>query len=277
MALPEERILQYLTENAALANVSNDELRQLAEQHPYYGAAGFLLAKKLFSSDDSYKEKALHKAALHFSNELWLNFNLIDERAASVKTEATENQWKENIQTKQPAAEEDDEPFDEEEADEPVEELAEDAILSEKLNSLLQQQASEFEKPVDAAAEIPLENIPHHRIDYFESQGIKLEEDKPVDKLGTQLKKFTDWLKQMKRINPNAVELKADAAGEQEVQNIAEHSNEPEEIITETMAEVLVKQGKPEQAIEIYEKLSFNNPSKSVYFAAKIEELKVKK
>jgi hypothetical protein len=37
------------------------------------------------------------------------------------------------------------------------------------------------------------------------------------------------------------------------VQHIAEDSNKTREIITETMAEVLVKQGKPEQAIQIYE------------------------
>jgi hypothetical protein len=275
MALPEERILDNLTltENATLADVSADRLEQLVEQYPYYGAANFLLAKKLFSLNDSGGEKALHKAALHFSNELWLNFNLALEIPANTKTVLNTKQWKENMQAAEPVVA-DEESFPEE--DEPVEELAEDAILSEKLNSLLQQQAFEFEKPVDARAEIPIETIPHHRIDYFESQGIKLEEEKPVDRLGTQLRKFTDWLKQMKTINPNPTELKPDVAGEEEVQHIAAHSNEPEEIITETMAEVLEKQGKLEQAIEIYEKLSFNNPSKSVYFAAKIEELKVR-
>jgi hypothetical protein len=114
--------------------------------------------------------------------------------------------------------------------------------------------------------------VPYHRVDYFDSQGIRLEEGN--DKLGTQLKRFTDWLKQMKRISPNPVNLGNDEAGENQVQGIAAHSNEAEEIVTEAMAEVLLKQGKPEQAIHIYEKLSFNNPSKSAYFAAKIEELK---
>jgi tetratricopeptide (TPR) repeat protein len=275
MALPEERILDNLTltENATLADVSVNRLEQLVKQYPYYGAVNFLLAKKLFSENLAGSEKALQKAALHFSNELWLNFNLAAETSANTKTVLNTKQGKENIQAGE-AVDAGDEFFPEEE--QPVEELAEDAILSEKLNSLLQQQASEFEKPVDATAEIPIENIPHHRIDYFESQGIKLEEEKPVDRLGTQLKKFTDWLKQMRTINPNPTELKTDVAGEEEVQHIAAHSNEPEEIITETMAEVLEKQGKLEQAIEIYEKLSFNNPSKSVYFAAKIEELKVR-
>jgi hypothetical protein len=40
------------------------------------------------------------------------------------------------------------------------------------------------------------------------------------------------------------------------------------------MAEVLIRQHKEEEAVAIYEKLSLLNPSKSAYFAAKIEQLK---
>jgi tetratricopeptide (TPR) repeat protein len=273
MASPEENILKHLTEDTALANVSADKLRQLTEQYPYYGAASFLLAKKLFLVDNVNKEKALYKAALHFSNELWLNFNLIAGSPDNAEPEITIKQTEKVLPDEKTDTADSDEPFYDEEA-ETVEGTNEDPVLSEKLNTILQQQAAEFQKPVEITEDIPLENVPPHRIDYFESQGIKLEEDKSTDKLGKQLKKFTDWLKQMKSINPNPAVLNADVTGEREVQHIAEHSNEPEEIITETMAEVLEKQGKPEHAIEIYEKLSFNNPSKSVYFAAKIEEIK---
>ena len=44
--------------------------------------------------------------------------------------------------------------------------------------------------------------------------------------------------------------------------------------VPKAMAEVLVKQDKLEQAIEMYEKLSLNYPAKSAYFAAKIKSLK---
>jgi hypothetical protein len=54
----------------------------------------------------------------------------------------------------------------------------------------------------------------------------------------------------------------------------AENSNEPREVVTETMAEVLEKQGQVEKAIQLYIKLSFLNPEKSAYFAAKIQQLK---
>jgi hypothetical protein len=44
--------------------------------------------------------------------------------------------------------------------------------------------------------------------------------------------------------------------------------------VTETMAEVLEKQGQLDKAIQLYIKLSFINPEKSAYFAAKIQQLK---
>ena len=55
---------------------------------------------------------------------------------------------------------------------------------------------------------------------------------------------------------------------------LAEHSLEDREVITEAMAEVWEKQGNASKAMEIYSKLSLLDPSKSVYFAAKIEDLK---
>ena len=55
---------------------------------------------------------------------------------------------------------------------------------------------------------------------------------------------------------------------------MAEHSLEEKEIITEAMAEVWAKQGNAQKAIELYTKLSLQEPAKSAYFAAKIEQLK---
>jgi pentatricopeptide repeat protein len=55
---------------------------------------------------------------------------------------------------------------------------------------------------------------------------------------------------------------------------MAAGSVEPREVITETMAEVLVKQGNIEKAVDLYRKLSLAHPDKSTYFAARIEQLK---
>lgn len=46
-------------------------------------------------------------------------------------------------------------------------------------------------------------------------------------------------------------------------------------IISESLAEILSKQGKTDKAIEMYKKLSLRNPEKSAYFASLIQELKL--
>ena len=117
---------------------------------------------------------------------------------------------------------------------------------------------------------------PLYTTDYFASQGIRLNDEiKPTDKLGKQLKSFTEWLKTMKKVHegrlpPGSEQLDAT------VQNLAEKSNKEDEIVTEAMADAYLLQGKAAKARDIYLKLSLLNPAKSAFFAAKIEQLKEK-
>lgn len=114
---------------------------------------------------------------------------------------------------------------------------------------------------------------PLHAVDYFASQGIKIKEEALLnDKLGKQMKSFTDWLKSMKKLHPGKMPEQNEVI-EKIIQASAEQSNADAEILTEAMAEVLIKQNKNEKAIEMYQKLSLINPSKSAYFAAKIENI----
>lgn len=47
-----------------------------------------------------------------------------------------------------------------------------------------------------------------------------------------------------------------------------------ENIISETLAQILIKQGKKDKAIEVFKKLIWKFPQKKAYFAAQIEDLK---
>ncbi|MEO8172976.1 MAG: hypothetical protein ABI581_07830 [Sediminibacterium sp.] len=129
-----------------------------------------------------------------------------------------------------------------------------------------------IETPSSTEKELTFE--PLHTTDYFASLGIKLSgEIKPGDKLGKQLKSFTEWLKTMKKVHTDKLEQSSGGA-DQVIQSLAEKSNTEDEVLTETMAEVLIQQGKADKAIEVYKKLSLLNPSKNAYFAAKIDQLK---
>lgn len=115
---------------------------------------------------------------------------------------------------------------------------------------------------------------PFHTVDYFASQGIKLREEKlENDQLGKQVKSFTQWLRSMKKIYVEE-QNELPVLDEKQVVAIATESNHQTDVITETMAEVLGKQGKKAQAIDLYRKLSLLHPEKSVYFASRIDELK---
>lgn len=54
---------------------------------------------------------------------------------------------------------------------------------------------------------------------------------------------------------------------------IGETSHSQSEVITESMAKIMLLQGNKEEAINIYEKLSLHFPEKSAYFAAHIQNI----
>ena len=116
---------------------------------------------------------------------------------------------------------------------------------------------------------------PYHMIDYFASQGIKLNlEENTADPLTRQLKSFTDWLKVMKKLPAQSIAEKTDEKEVDRVRHFAAHSIDEREILTESMAEVLAKQGMYENAIALFQKLSLIYPPKSAYFASRIEQIK---
>lgn len=183
--------------------------------------------------------------------------------------------------TEVPPAEEKIEPIEETEnkaAAETIEPAATDIAGPEEAP---QEEIKPRQEPV--ATNEPLLFEPLHTTDYFASVGIRLsEEEKTSGKLGKQLKSFTEWLKTMKKVHATQLSgatapAEVEAAGnESQIQKLAEKSNRENEVLTEAMAEVLQQQGRHEKAVEILEKLSLLNPSKSAYFAAKINQIKEK-
>ncbi len=112
--------------------------------------------------------------------------------------------------------------------------------------------------------------MPHHTVDYFEAVGVKLAATTDKDKLQTQVKSFTQWLKAMKQINYQTGAVIEDSLVTQK----ATDSLKENLVKTETMAEVLIKQGKIEAAAAIFTELQLLYPDKSAYFAARLEKLK---
>jgi len=283
---PINQLVKSLLHKDSLEHCSLDELQQYADRHPYFGAAQLLLAKKLQTENTERYNEQLQKTYLFFHNPMWVQQLLSDAGTAVIN----------EVEKKEPAVIEMDSPVKV-----IIPEAVQPALMGDAV-SLAEEAANKvnpvFVPEVETTAEIipapetvveekttiKTETIantndlifePFYTVDYFASQGIKFkEEEKPVDKFSQQLKSFTEWLKTMKKLPVAEIAKSVEAASEKKVEQLAEHSLEDREVITEAMAEVWEKQGNREKAIEVYSKLSLLEPAKSPYFAAKIEILK---
>ena len=138
---------------------------------------------------------------------------------------------------------------------------------------------------------------PIYTEDYFLHQGIEAEETAKAEeeKQLMVMMSFSDWLMHFKTKKEKQKEEEEDqkalktmwqkeklaAALEEENEEIPEGVFEmavnsiknEEDLVSESLAEIMIKQGKLDKAIEMYRKLSLRNPQKNAYFADKIEKL----
>lgn len=160
----------------------------------------------------------------------------------------------------------------------------------------------------DAKEESPL-IFPIYTQDYFLQQGEKVPDELPAeindlideteiddeDKSLMVMMSFTEWLLHFKNTSRKQEEEKKDqkalktmwqkeklaAAIEEENEEIPENVFEmavnsiakEDGLASESLADIYIKQGKYDKAIDMFKKLSLRNPQKNAYFARKIEEV----
>jgi hypothetical protein len=192
------------------------------------------------------------------------------------------------------------------EVEEPVEDepeikepFIEEPEVEEKQPEMPKQQATQqkFDKREDSLIQ------PIYTEDYFLHQGIHISDKVGADgpekdetrKSLMVVMSFAEWLNYFKTKNEKDKEEQEDqralktmwqkeklaAAMEEENEEIPEDVFEmavnsitqEEGLASESLADILVKQGKHDKAIEMYRKLSLRNPHKNAYFARRIDEI----
>lgn len=295
-----QAILQHLFQKKSLQEVPLSALQQLTESYPFFVPGQLLLAKKLQQTYPEAFGEQLLKTAVYFYNPLWLQHLLTTQEPTAHTPETLSDQPVESAITQ--TEEISQLPVPEQPSEENPVQLAgstltlpatapmelsataggiqdEDDLLPDQTDYV--HAGTERMQPLlkDILHTAPqngtIEFQAYHTIDYFASQGIQLHAgEQSADKLDKQLKSFTEWLKTMRRL-PQAGKLQQlEKVNEEAIYQQASTSLEEREVVTETMAEVLVKQQNMEKAIQIYYKLGLLYPSKKVYFAAKIQALK---
>jgi hypothetical protein len=279
MTVEKDFLIQSMFERESLDEMTLDELQALSEQYPYSSIIRYLHTSKLKESYHRHYPDAVSKTAMYFSNPNWLHYQLSDEaERGSIKKFMLEEDtfFVEDVEDVEDVEENSDgfenEPYiDQEEA----EQYQEEAII--KQNNGIEAELVEIEAIIpenSPVIEEPLAFEPYHTVDYFASQGIRLGVIEEKDELGQKVKSFTAWLKTMKnlQVQPENTVIRKDFNEIEDKSSVLGEKNEL--IVTEAMAEVYLKQGLGEKAIEIYKKLSLQNPINSHIFADRILEIK---
>jgi len=273
-------MIQSLFQRESMDEMTLDELKRHAEAFPFSSIVQFLYTCKLKSQYHLDFPEAVSKTALFFDDSSWLNYQLREEGEKgnfrkiiydSQFNNISEDEVVEEVEgVKEVEGVEGVEvDFDENEG------VFHDTSMVQPTENIDQKETVKG-TPVETNNDFEFPLTPYHTVDYFASLGIKINMEGDKDELSLKVKSFTAWLKTMKRLQPIAetVTIK-DIQSILDTQN--EKENQTEAVLTEAMAEVYLKQGLREKAIEVYDKLSLQNPLNSHIFADKISQIKENK
>jgi len=249
-------------------------LEELAASFPYCQVAHILIAKGNYTHGSMHTEQKIKKAALYTSNRKNLKYFIQgDIKSASYTSNIREvssfktntltlkqlsSQYTAEVQNARSSA-----PAHsglKEQAEGPSEE--EQKLLTNQQTSVQEQKAT-VEDEVSGS-----------HINYT---GYIADTDSDEKKHQDNSDKINKLIDRFIKEDPSITPLRS-MSGEVENKELSDLSgqgiNKVKGPVSETFANLLVKQGKKEKAIEIYENLILKYPEKKVYFASRIEELK---
>lgn len=219
------------------------QLKKIQENFPYFQIPYVLGARFEQTKQPDKRSSQLHLAALTSPNRVWLK-NWLERPllAVNASTEKVDLLPEEQVQPSDPAKR--------------TESLK---MLGEKLKG---QSTETDEKPARPKRKKPNDDL---------IETIKRKEKKEI--IDQKKQEQIDLIKAFSKKEIKKATIKEIEAN-QNTENLAESSTKlNDNLISETFAKILIRQGKKDMAKEIYEKLSLKFPDKRAYFADLIEKL----
>jgi hypothetical protein len=263
--MDKEAFIEYMNHPETLGISSSKDLQSILNEHPYFAIAQVLLSVSSQNMERDDLSKQLRKAACLVPNR-----DLLRHFMQKVKLQR---------EAKPKAVEYSPEKRDFFTSAEVVEDniAIGSSVIREKLFIIPEINLSGSHEQLSAEMAIleekrrsleELKELVANRLKALEEEKAKQNEETPAPKKLSKKELIDKFITE----NPSISRPKIDFFNPI---SVAQNSIiDQGEVVSETLAKVLVKQGYIDKAISIYEKLSLKYPEKSVYFAALIEQLK---
>ena len=231
-------IIDYIRRPEAIDDEAITHLQALIQEHPYFHVARILLLQALYKKHDPAYDETLRRTAILVPNREAI-FRLTEEPHYTHAEESKRY----------------------EEADD-----ASDSRTVSLIDNFLEAQtpAKPASHPIDAA-----QDYIGYLLQRESQEGGQRPEELPMNGGGV----VEDFLEK----EPGRIVLNDDIENEQEEdvtdEGKIQQNDENNEILTEIMAGIYIKQGKYENAVKIIRQLSLKYPKKSRYFADQIRFL----
>ncbi len=270
--MDKEKFHLLIQNYTALDKSEVDELIQLQSLYPYSQVIHNILSRGSSDLELSDKDKYLHRSAIYSTDRSVLKSVMTSPRLAirtvqkknpEVVIEAihSENEASINLHVSTNSG---DDLYTEVIND--LDQLSKSKLRFEEVVMKLERETA---KPLAILDNKPLINIPI--VNEVIVEEIKTSK-KIIQAEGSRHKEQTEIIDQFIKTQPSISPAKSALPKAEDLSD--KYDIYGENIVSETLVEILLKQGKKEKAVEMLKKLIWKFPQKKAYFAAQIEELK---
>jgi predicted Zn-dependent protease len=229
-----DQFISFFDNPFLIDNESAKEMQQLIDQYPYFQSARLLFLKSLYDNKSISYQTELKLTAAYAGNRAILQALILRKADDNLKEAVTE--------VRKPITEEKEQSAIPLYQEEKVTSSSHIEIEFDFVEANEQQQAFELPK----LTEVPQEAL--------------------SEKKKQQLEIIDRFIKAEPRIIPKEI-------NKDQVPDLSADSAVETEFLTETLAEIYVRQKKYDKAIVMFQKLSLKLPQKSVYFASRISDI----